>query len=191
MASPGRAAGCTSTTVQALGAGVGQHLRAVRLHAAPDDRGDVVPAPLLLGQGVHGHVPALVGAEAADLEDQLAPGEGGPQAGDQLRVGALDPVAGDAVGDHERVDGPVPHHVLHVAGDGGDLRAEVEPAPVDAVEAHDVVGVPEQDGLVADALGPQAVGELAGGVGGVPLLGQDGGEAARPPPRAAPSWETT
>ena len=34
------------------------------------------------------------------------------------------------------------------------------------------------DGLVPDAFGPQPVGELAGGVGGVPLLGQDGGEAA-------------
>ena len=158
--------------------GVGEHLGAVRLHAAADHRGDVVARPLLLDQGVHGHVPALVGAEAPDLEDQLAPGEGGAQVGHQLRVGPLDPVPRDAVGDHERVHGPVPHHVLHVAGDGGDLRAEVEPAPVDAVEPHHVVGVPEQDGLVAQPFGPEAVGELAGGVGGVPLLGQDGGETA-------------
>ena len=116
----------------------------MRLHAAADDRGDVMSGALLLGQGVQGHVPALVRAEAADLEDQFAPWEGGAQAGHHLRVGALDPVAGDPVGDHQRVDRLVPHHVLHVAGDGGYLRAEVQPPPIDAVEPDGVVGVPEQ-----------------------------------------------
>jgi hypothetical protein len=117
-------------------------------------------------------------AETAYLEEQLPAGKGGAEPGHLPRTGATHTVAGYAVGYDERVHRPIPHDMLHIPGYGRDLRAEVEASPVDAIEAHHVVGVPENDRFVAQAFRPEAIGDLAGGVGRVPFLGQDGSDAA-------------
>ena len=161
---------------ETLMASIRKDFHAVRFDSAADHRREVVSQPFLFGQRVDGHVPALVGAEASYLEGQLPAGEAGPQFVDHFAIGRLDPVGGDAVGDDERVYSLLPHDMLHVSRDRSYLGAKFQSPPVDAVKSHHIVGVPEDHRLVAQAGCPKAVRDLAGRVGGVPLLGKDGGQ---------------
>jgi len=155
-----------------------QHLERMWFDTAPYHQRDVAPQLTFHGQGVDGHVPALVGAPASDLEQQFLPTDGPTQPQYRFVRRTHDPLERDAVGYHERVDPPAPHHVLHIPGDRGDLATVAEPGPVDAVETHDVVGVPQDDRAIPETSRPEPVGDKAGRVRGVPLFSEHGGEHA-------------
>ena len=70
--------------------------------------------------------------------------------------------------------------MLHVAADGGERRRRFQLAPVDAVEAESVVGVPENHGAVPQPAVEECLRDQAHGVGGVPLLAQDHHQLAGP-----------
>src|SRR5579859_3180424 len=160
-----------------------QYLGAMRLHAAANDHRDWVAAILESRDRLDGHQPALIWVEATDLEEEEAVGVATAHDLAQLRgarlVNRCQVAAGDAVGDGERVDVVLPEPVLHVAADGGDRRAIVEPAPIDAMQRHQAVAVPHQDAALAHAVPVEQVGDAADRLGGVPVLTDDDHQLAR------------
>ena len=117
--------------------------------------------------------PALVRVHAPELEEPGGIPNGGANGVTRLDADRLKQLRRDTVGNHLRVHAVGPHLGLYVAGHCGELRHVSQPIPVDAVEGHVVVGVPEQDGRVANAQEMQRVAEPGKGVGGVPFLGND------------------
>ena len=124
-----------------------------------------------------GHQPALVGVEAADLEEeepiriaalrrltQRAHGAGGD---------CVEEALGDAVRYGERVDAIVPQAVLHIAADSGDGGRKVQRTPVDAMQRHQAVTVPHQNAAVADVVPVQHIRGADHRLGGVPVFAND------------------
>ena len=156
-----------------------QHLSLMGLDASQREEHGVVPARLQVGDGLHRHQPALVGIPASHLGQHHRLLQAAPEPGHLALVGPLQQASGNAVGDDQGVHAATPHQVLHVAAHGRDGADVAEPPPVDALEAHRVVGVPEEQrpgpspGLV------QQIRDAAGRLRGVPLLSHDHHELAR------------
>src|SRR5207245_665670 len=109
------------------------------------------------GSRRHRLVPAVVRGEPADLEEEGGGVDSGSD-GPHLELTDLgDHGARDAVRDHDRVDPPTPHDVLHVAADGGDGGHEAEGAPVDPMEPKMVVGVPEEQAAITEIVEVEGV----------------------------------
>src|SRR5579885_1825427 len=154
--------------------GVAQHVRAMRLDAATHKERDRVAAGLEGGNCINRHHTAFIGVEAANFEQEKAARfslvTDLAQAAHSLMIDRVQMARGNAVGNDERVDAIFPHFVLHIAADGGDRRHVVEAGPVDAVQRHQAVQVPEHEDFLAQAKPVQQVRGANHGLGGLPVL---------------------
>src|SRR5689334_6669817 len=66
---------------------------------------------------------------------------------------------GDTIGDGKGIDAILPHFMLHIFADGAERRHKVEPSPVDAVERHQAIEIPEHQDLLPD---PEPVHQVRG-----------------------------
>ncbi|MER3405320.1 MAG: hypothetical protein C4289_09320 [Chloroflexota bacterium] len=111
-------------------------------NAAADDELWPPAALLQASDRFHGHDPALIRIEAADLEQQEVPVEGLPQAPHARGIRRVEEALGYTVGHDQGVYANIPHDMLHVLAYGKQARHEAQPPPVHPVERKDVIGVP-------------------------------------------------
>src|SRR5579859_506941 len=161
-------------------AGMTQNLAAMWFNAAPDDHGHGLAAIFQARGSLNCHHPSFVGIKAPDLkEDQplwIALLRDLAQELGFVFWDWFQEAAWDAVGDNQRVDAPTPEPVFHIATDGEYRGAVVQSAPVDAMQGHQAIDIPDHQHPMPQVVPVEQIGDAAHDLCGVPVFAHNDDE---------------
>src|SRR6266480_4268877 len=133
--------------------GMGQHISSMRLDATTHEKRHWIAALLETRHRFYGHHPTFIGIETTNFEEEdtlwVALACNRANALHSLLIDGIHVSSRDAIGNHQRIDAELPHLMLHVFAYCTQRRDKTQTPPVDAMQRHQTIEIPEHEHFVA------------------------------------------
>ena len=115
--------------------------------------GDRMATVFETSDSLYGHNPAFIGVKAANFEEEKTTWitllSNLSQSFDVFSIHRGKMSRRNTIGNDERIDAICPHPVLHILADGTKCRNEAKTSPVDAMQGHQAIEVPQYQYFLA------------------------------------------
>src|SRR6266436_3052115 len=156
---------------------VAQHIGPVWLDTTTHKECDRVTAVFQACYGLDSHHPTLIGVEASNLKEEEVAWIA--LVGNLLQpchccwIDRIEVAPGDTIGDHQRIHAILPQPVFHIFAYRTDGAYKAETPPVNPMQRHQAIEIPQYQGLLAHTEPAHYVRCPANCFGRLPVLAHD------------------